>query len=212
MRDNIIVIYMSKLLKEQTLVIFKPDVIQRQIAGELISRFERKGFKIVGMKMTWPSKELMKKHYTDDPAYLTEVGEKAITNAKERGEEVKEHDPYKIGAMVRDWNVEYLSCGPVVALVLEGPHIIESVRKMVGGSNPLTADVGTIRSDYSPDSFVISNMQGRTTRTIIHASDSVENANREIPLWFKKDEIYNYETAIEKVLFDAGWSKSKLEK
>ncbi len=197
---------MQEILQERTLVIFKPDVLQRQIIGELITRFERKGFKIVGMKLIHPSKELVGKHYTDDPAYLKEVGEKGIASALARGEEVKETDPMKIGNQVRDWNIQYLACGPVLAMVLQAPNIVEAVRKMLGSSNPANADIGTIRADYSPDSFFLANMQGRTTRTLIHASDSVENAKREISLWFNNNEIYEYETAMEKVLFDAGWS------
>lgn len=197
---------MSNVLEERVLVIFKPDVLQRQIVGELLTRFERKGFKIVGMKLTLASKELVSKHYTDDPAYLREVGEKGIASALARGEEVKERDPMVIGNRVRDWNIMYLACGPVLAFVLQAPNVVEAVRKMTGSSNPANADVGTIRSDYSPDSFFLANMQGRTTRTLLHASDSPENAEREIALWFKDDELHKYETAMEKVLFDSGWS------
>lgn len=196
------------ITQEKTLVIFKPDVIQRQIVGELISKFERKGFKLVGMKLVWPTKKLAGQHYTDDVGYLTTVGKNTIKYAQERGEEVIEDDPFKMGSLVRDWNIEYLSCGPVIAIVFEGPHIIESVRKIIGSSNPVMADVGTIRADYSPDSFFLANSQGRTSRNIIHASDTKENAEREISLWFSKDEIHQYETAIEKVLFDTGWTQN----
>lgn len=194
------------MTKQQTLIIFKPDVIQRQITGELITRFERKGFKIVAMKMTWPTCELVGKHYTDDPAYIREVGEKAIVSAKERGEKIKSSDPMEIGNQVRQWNIDYLACGPVLCIVLEGANVVEGIRKIVGKSNPVLSDVGTIRADYTPDSFLLANLQGRTTRTMIHASDSPENANREISLWFKKGEIYEYETAVEKILYDSNWS------
>lgn len=194
------------MVNERTLVIFKPDVIQRQIIGEILSRFERKGFKIVGMKMIWPSEELVGEHYSADEAYLTEVGTKTIAFAKERGEKLSGETPLEIGQRVRRWNIEYLSCGPVLAVVLGGPNIVEAVRKMIGKSNPILADVGTIRSDYSPDSYFLADIQGRTTRTMLHASDSVENAKREIPLWFNDEELYSYETAMERVLYDAGWS------
>lgn len=198
---------LEKIMKyERTLVIFKPDVIQRQIMGEIIERFERKGFKIVGMKMIWPTAELIGKHYEDNQEYFKEVGDKTIKSARERGEKLFSNDPIEIGRRIRQWNMLYMSCGPVFAIVLEGPHIIEAVRKMLGSTNPLNADIGTIRSDYSPDSYFLANLQGRTTRTMVHASDSIESANREIPLWFKKSELYDYETAIEKVLFDVGWS------
>lgn len=194
------------MIKEKTLVIFKPDVIQRQIVGELLTRFEKKGFKLVAMKMVHPSCELVGKHYADDTEYMREVGEKAIDSAKERGEEVKSEDPVEIGRQIRQWNIDYLSCGPVLAIVLEGASVIEGVRKTIGKTNPLLADVGTIRADYTPDSYLLADMQGRTTRTLVHASDSPESAEREIKLWFKKTEIYEYETAIEKILYDVAWS------
>ena len=182
--------------------------MQRQIVGELLTRFERKGFKIVGMKLTHATKELVSKHYTDDPDYLRSIGEKGIASALARGEEILDKDPMKIGAQVRNWNIQYLACGPVIAMVLQAPTVVDSVRKMLGSTNPANADVGTIRADYSPDSFLLANMQGRTTRTLLHASDSPENANREIALWFNEDELHNYETAMEKVLFDTGWSNN----
>lgn len=197
------------MTSERTLVIFKPDVIQRQIVGELLTRFERKGFKIVGMKMTQPTLELAGKHYTDDEAYLIEVGEKTKAFAKERGEETFDLSDYEVGALVRKWNMEYLSCGPVIAIVIEGPNVVEGVRKMIGKSNPILADVGTIRADYTPDSYLLANTQGRTSRTMVHASDSPENGKREIALWFNEDEIFSYETAIEKILFDIGWSSKQ---
>lgn len=197
------------MIQEQTLVLFKPDVLQRQIVGELITRFERKGYKMVAMKIIQPTAEQVGEHYHADKEYLTSMGMKTINNAKEKGEDVSKMVPYEVGAQIRDWNVEYLTCGPVVAMVLQGPHIIEMVRKLVGITNPKQADIGTIRGDYSPDSYTLSDMQGRTTRTVIHASDSVESADREIPLWFEKDEIFEYEAAIEKILYDTGWTKGK---
>lgn len=195
------------MIDERTLIVFKPDVIQRQIVGELITRFERKGFKIVGMKMVHPTRELVGKHYEADEAYMTEVGEKTIAFAKERGEDVGDETALEIGQRVRLWNIEYLSCGPVIAAVVEGPNVIEGVRKIIGRSNPIVADVGTIRSDYTPDSYLLADIQGRTTRTMIHASDAPERASREISLWFDESEICKYETAIEKVLYDVGWSR-----
>jgi len=192
--------------KEQTLVIFKPDVVQRQIVGELITRFEKKGFKIVAMKLVHPNRELVGEHYEADEEYLKGVGNKSVESARERGEKIPTKTPLEIGNQIREWNIDYLSCGPVIAMVIEGAQVIESVRKMVGKTNPVLADVGTIRSDYTPDSYLLADVQGRTTRTLIHASDSIESASREIPLWFSTKEIFSYETAIEKILYDTGWS------
>jgi len=191
---------------ERTLVVFKPDIIQRQIVGEILQKFEKKGFKVVAMKMVHISKEFVGKHYIDDDEYHKSIGVKAIKAAEERGEKI-EKDPVEIGRQVRKWNIEYLSCGPVVAVVFEGHYVIESIRKMIGSTNPASADVGTVRADYTPDSYLLADMQGRTTRTMVHASDCRESAEREIALWFSEDEICEYETAIEKILYDVGWSK-----
>jgi len=196
------------MTKQRTLTVFKPDVIQRQIVGEILQRFERKGFKVVAMKMLVPSAELVGKHYSGDEAYLTDVGSKTIAFAKERGDNIPEGTPLELGQKIRQYNIDYLTCGPVIAMVLEGPNVIEAVRKIIGRSNPILADVGTIRSDYTTDSYFLADVQGRTTRTMFHASDSVEAANREIPLWFEVDEIVEYETAIEKILYDVGWSSN----
>lgn len=194
---------------EKSLVIFKPDVVERGIVGELIQRFEHKGIKIVAMKMAWPTMELVGKHYEDNEDYLRGVGKKAVKSAEKRGEKLG-IDPLEMGQKVRQWNMEYLACGPVLVMVLQSAHVIDSVRKLIGSTNPYDADVGTIRADYTVDSFQVADTANRTTRTIIHASDSVESANREISLWFSPEEIFDYEIAIEKILYDTNWSlKSK---
>lgn len=124
---------MLSLNKEKTLVIFKPDVVQRQIIGEILSRFERKGFKIVGMKMLIPSRELVGKHYEDKKEYLVEVGEKAKKGAELRGEDISGWDSLARGKRIRESNINYLTCGPVVAVVFQGFGVIAGVRKMQNG-------------------------------------------------------------------------------
>jgi nucleoside-diphosphate kinase len=192
--------------KEKSLLVFKPDVVQRQIVGQLIDRFERKGYKIVGMKMLIPSTELVGKHYEDEEAYLIETGEKAKKGAIARGEDISQWDSLARGKWIRESNINYLTCGPVIAIVLQGFGVIAGVRKMLGSTSPADGDVGTIRADYSLDCFALADEQGRVTRTMIHASDSVENAEREIGLWFNATEISEYETANEKIFYDSGWS------
>ena len=192
--------------KEKTLVIFKPHVIQRQVVGEIISRFERKGFKIVGMKMLIPSETLVGKHYSDDPEYLIETGNKAKKGAEERGEDTSNWNALERGKWIRESNIKYLTCGPVIATVFQGFEVIKGVRKMLGSTSPADGDVGTIRADFSLDSFALADEQNRVTRSMLHASDSVENAEREIGLWFNPTEISEYETAAEKIFYDAGWS------
>lgn len=194
--------------KERTLLIFKPDVVQRQIVGEIISRFEKKGYKIVGMKMVNATKEQVGEHYEGSEKYLTELGEKAKKGAEMRGEDISKWESLKVGNRIRDWNIEYLTCGPVICIVLEGFGVISGVRKMLGATSPADGDVGTIRADYSLDCYALADVQGRVTRTMIHASDSVESSTREIPIWFKKEELADYETANEKIFYDLGWSNN----
>lgn len=165
--------------KEKTLVVFKPDVVQRQIVGEIIQRFERKGFKIVAMKMLTPSRELVGKHYEDKKEYLIEVGEKAKKGAEARGEDVSNWDSLARGKWVRESNINYLTCGPVIAIVFQGFGVVTGVRKMLGSTSPADGDVGTIRADFSLDSFALADEQGRVTRSMLHASDSVKNAERD---------------------------------
>lgn len=189
---------------ERTLAIIKPDGIQRGLVGEIVGRFEKAGLKIVGMKLVWPDKKLVGEHYADDEDYLTGVGEKALVNAKEKGVEMKE-TALEIGQRVRESNIRYISTGPVLAFVLEGNTAVQSVRNMIGGTNPLTADIGTIRGGLTIDDFMQSDAESRSVRNLMHASGDVDEANREIPLWFEKSELFEYQTVMDKVLHDPSW-------
>jgi nucleoside-diphosphate kinase len=196
----------EKVLTERTLLLMKPDVLQRQIVGEILSRFERKGFKIIGMRMLNATKEQMAEHYVDDEAYLIETGEKAKKGAEKRGEDISDWNSLERGKIIRKNNILYLTCGPIVAIVLEGHGVVQGVRKLLGSTSPAEGDVGTIRDDYSFDTFVLADYVSRATRTMIHASDSVENAEREIKIWFRESELCSdYETVAEKIFFDHGW-------
>jgi len=129
---------------EQTLAVIKPDGVQRGLVGDIIQRFERAGLKIIGMKMLWVNDDLVARHYTDDEKYLMSVGQKAIDAARARGAEPTE-TALAIGQRVRASNVRYMTTGPVLAMVLQGNTAVQSVRNIIGGTNPLTADIGTIR-------------------------------------------------------------------
>lgn len=200
----------SEAMRERTLILVKPDVLQRQIVGEILNRFERKGFKIVGMKMLNATKEQVGEHYEDDEAYLIETGEKAKKGAEMRGEDVSKWNSLERGKIIRKNNILYLTCGPIIAMVLEGHGVISGVRKLLGSTSPAEGDVGTIRDDYSFDTYVLADYIARATRTMLHASDSVESAKREIKIWFKENELCsNYETVAEKIFFDYGWDHSE---
>lgn len=189
---------------EQTLVIIKPDGVQRGLVGDIIQRFEKAGLKIVGMKMVWPDEELVGKHYTGDEKYNTEVGEKALKNATEHGKEIS-GTPLEIGLRIRETNIKYLSTGPVLVMVLAGNTAIQTVRNIIGGTNPLTADIGTIRGDYTIDDFAQADKESRAVRNLMHASSEPEEAAREVALWFTNEELYDYQTVMDKVLHDPAW-------
>lgn len=193
---------------ERTLAVIKPDGVQRGLVGEIIHRFERAGLKMAGMKMVWVDKELVSKHYADDPSYLESVGNKAIEAAKERGEAVKA-TALEIGQRVRESNMRYVATGPVVVMVLEGNTAIRTVRNIIGGTNPLTADIGTIRGDLTIDDFTQADAESRSVRNLMHASGDASEAAREIALWFSDEDLHDYQTVMDKVLHDPNWDAGK---
>lgn len=183
---------------ERTLVLLKPDAVQRGIVGDIISRFEKVGLKIVAAKMVLADKALLGKHYPATKEMLERLGNNTLNSYKEMGlnadEQFTDTTPAVIGAQVRDWLVDFMISGPVFAMVLEGPHSIEIVRKIVGSTLPQKALPGTIRGDYSFDSSFLANSNNRPIRNLIHASGNEEEATTEIALWFTKEEIHTYDT------------------
>lgn len=190
------------LQKERTLVIIKPDGIQRMLVGEMIRRFERIGLKLTAMKLMSPTKALVEKHYTLDPEWLRLAGEKSIKNAKEKGHPVLSEKPIDVGKAVLKSLVTYITSGPVIAMVWEGAHAVTIVRKLVGGTEPLSSDVGTIRGDFVLDSYQMSNADSRAIRNLIHASGATKEAEDEIAHWFTSSEIIDYTLIQEKILYE----------
>ncbi len=196
---------LHELRRERTLVLLKPDAVKRQIVGELISRFERKGLKLCGMKMVIPTEKLAGQHYTDSEEWLKDNGERTYNSYLEKGIEPP-MSARDLALNTRRKLMRGLTAGPLVAIVLQGAHVIEIVRKMRGATSPQVADVGTIGFDYSVDSYELADAGDWPIRNIIHASDSAENAEREINIWFKKDEVLDYTSAIEHILYSKEWS------
>ncbi len=153
---------------ERTFVMIKPDAVQRGLVGRIIQRFEDVGLKIVAMKMVWADEELAKKHYDEDIE-------------RRRGKKVRQ---FLVDFLVKE--------GPVVAMVLEGLHAVELVRKLAGETEPRKAQPGTIRGDFAHVSFAAADAQDKVVKNIIHASSSVEDAKKEIDLWFRPEEIHSY--------------------
>lgn len=187
---------------ERTLVVVKPDGIQRSLIGEIIKRYERSGLKLVGIKMLVPTPEFVEAHYTLDPEWRVKTGLKTIESYKKNGKTPPSEDPLKITAVILANLKKYLSRGPVVAMVWQGMHAAGIVRKITGGTEPLTSGMGTIRGDYTIDSYVVSDVDGRAVRNLVHASGSPEEAEQEIPHWFKKDEIIDYRLINEAMIYD----------
>ena len=191
---------------ERSLVLLKPDTVQRALIGEIISRFERKGLKIVAMKMVWPSKDQATRHYDQPEHAMVALGEKTLAAYKEKGIELHK-EPIEIAKDIQKKLVHYMVGGPIVAMVIEGAHAIAHVRKIRGGTNPLSADVGSITADYTVDSYFIADEDARAVRNLVHASGSVEEAENEIKIWFAENEIMNYDLAIEKILYSQEWEE-----
>lgn len=184
---------------ERTLVIIKPDALQRGLLGEIVSRFEKVGLKVIGAKMLIAPKELANKHYPlERKEFINGMGEKTLQNYKDQGldpiKEIGSDDPEVIGNKVQGWLVEFITSAPVFAFVLEGPHAIEVVRKITGFTLPSMANPGTIRGDFSFDSSAYANTGNRPIRNLIHASGDIKEAEFEVNLWFNKDELFEYKT------------------
>ncbi|MBR9683739.1 nucleoside-diphosphate kinase [Candidatus Woesearchaeota archaeon] len=158
---------------ERTLILLKPDAVQRSICGEVISRFERAGLKIVGMKMFWADRDFAKQHYA-------------------------EHVEKKFYPGLEDMIV----MGPVIAMALEGVEAIALVRKMCGATDPKSAAPGTIRGDYAQVSYEHADEKGIGVKNVIHASANPEDAKKEVALWFDDKELHSYKTVQEVHVFE----------
>lgn len=195
---------LEELRHERSLVLIKPDAVARHLVGELISRFERKGIKLAAMKLLWPTEEQTGEHYVATDEWLEDTGGKTYQGYMDKGI-TPPMGPRELAMVVREKLMDALTAGPVVAIVLEGAHVIEVVRKMRGATSPLKAEVGTIGFDYTLESYQVSDAGGWAIKNIIHASDSPENAAREIAIWFKPEEVVDYETVITEVAYTKKW-------
>ena len=190
--------------KERSFVIVKPDGVQRSLVGEIIKRFERTGLKIVALKLAMADEETLWKLYSKDDAWFLKKGAGIVAIRKERGMPV-DREAIEYGKDIIRVLVQYLTAGPVVMLVLEGNEAVAVVKKIVGETEPATSDVGTIRGDLTTDSYAISNIDGRAVRNLVHCSDAPEEAEREIKLWLKDDEVLSYRLMQEQILYDVNW-------
>ena len=187
--------------KERTFVIIKPDGVQRSLVGEIIRRFERTGLKVVALKMFVADEVRLWKHYNKDDAWYAAKGEKTVQNRSAAGLPV-DKPAIEYGKDIIRALVTFMSCGPVIAMVWEGNQAVNIVKKIVGDTQPLTSDVGTIRGDFTVDSYELSNVSERAVRNLIHCSDQPAEAKRETAIWFNENEILNYRQIQEQILYD----------
>lgn len=186
---------------ERTFVILKPDAIQRSLVGEIIQRLERTGLKFVAVKMLIATRDQAKAHYGKDDAWCTKVGQRTVDQLAGEGKKA-EKTALEYGRDVLNGLFDFLTCSPVVIMALEGNQAVGVVKKIVGGTEPLTSDVGTIRGDLTTDSYSLTNMDGRPLRNLVHCSDSVKEANREIATWFRPEDLLAYKHINERMLYD----------
>ena len=188
--------------KEKTLVIVKPDGVQRSLIGVIIKRYEQVGLKLVGLKFMVPAAKMVAGHYTLDPDWKRAVGQRSIEGYKKKGITPLSEDPVEFGEYILGVLTRYFTSGPIVLMVWQGAHAVDIVRKITGGTEPLSSDMGTIRGDYVLDSYQMADGDKRAIRNLIHASGSLEEAKKEIAHWFHKDELIHYRLVQEQILYD----------
>lgn len=176
---------------ERTLILAKHDGVQRGLIGEVIKRFEQRGLKLAGLKMLQPTKEMAEEHYRLTPSWIQKIGENTRKGFEMRGVKVKESNE-EIAKRVHGWLKGYLTEGPIVAMLFEGYHAIEIGRKILGPAEARSAPVGTIRGDFSVDSYDLGDLKKRPVRNMVHASGNKEEAENEIKIYFQEGEVFDY--------------------
>lgn len=191
--------------QETTLLLVKPDGVKRGLTGEIIRRIELRGLKIVGLAMITPSRDELDRHYPKDDAWLSRVGQKTLSTYEKYGYDAKKElgttDALEIGKEVRGWLLDFMTSGPIVKVAVQGIHAVDMVRKLVGATMPSAAEMGTIRGDFSVDSAAAANRDKRSVHNLAHASELIEEAKKELMLWFQENEIHDYKRAEEDIMF-----------
>lgn len=187
---------MKHLKEEQTFVLLKPDAVQKGLIGEIIKRFEQRDLKIVALEMFQPTIEQIDNHYPKDEAWITRLGEKSISTYTKYGIDpiplVGSADPAKIGPLVRNWVINYMSSAPLVRMIVQGLHAVDIVKKITGPTLPYVAEMGTIRGDFSIDSPALANSEKRAVMNLVHASETSQEAEHEIKYWFGSHKVLQY--------------------
>lgn len=188
-------------IKERSLVIIKPDGVQRSLIGEIIRRIERTGLKFTAMKLTVLEEKKLWEHYNKNDEWFEKKGGNILKEIEAKGLPV-EKSAIEYGKDILRHLIAFMTSGPVIAMVVEGNQATGIVSKIVGGTEPLSSDIGTIRGDLTIDSYALAGIDGRAVRNLVHCSESPEEAAREIKLWFKEDEILKYSLIQDRILYD----------
>jgi len=191
---------------QRTFAMIKPDGVMRGLIGEIIHRIEKAGLKIVAMKMLVPDEKRIRDHYpTSDEKWIARLGSKAKSGLDGTGLVAKEvygtDDDRELGEHALEGLIQYMQSGPVVAMVVEGLQAIDMVRKIAGATLPVKADMGTVRGDFSVDSPVVANVEGRSIHNLMHASENPGEAEHEIKLWFGGETICDYSLGNDEVMY-----------
>jgi len=196
---------MQDLKEEKTVLLIKPDGVKRGLIGEIISRVEKRGLKVIALNMIWATKEQIDGHYPKDEKWIIRLGDKTKETYEKYGFDTKKElgttDSKKIGEMVRSWLIDFMTSGPLVKMIVKGVHAIDMVRKLCGNTMPALAEMGTIRGDFSVDSAAAANRAKRSVHNIVHASESPKEAEHEINFWFSPEEIHDYKRAEDDIMF-----------
>jgi nucleoside-diphosphate kinase len=183
--------------EERTYLMIKPDGVRKGLIGEIIKRIEQRDLKVVALEMHQPTEAEMNDHYPQDEAWVTRLGQKTMATYTRYGydpiTEMGTESELEAGQQVRGWLVSYMCSAPIVKVVVQGVHAVDMVRKIVGQTLPYLAEMGTIRGDYSCDSPIVANKEKRAVMNLVHASDTADEAEREIKHWFGDRLIKNYQ-------------------
>lgn len=199
---------LQKMLSERTLVLIKPDAVKRGLIGTICQRFEQTGLKIIACKMVFPNRKQLDGHFPKSEDWILGMGEKTLETYREyQIDPVKIlgiADPLAIGQKIKEWNYRYLMLGPVIVMVLEGIHAVDTTRKLIGHTLPYKAASGTIRGDFSINAPDLANVVGSACKNLVHAAGTIEEAEQEIANWFNPIELVTWQRTDEFLHFVQG--------
>ncbi|HEV7121314.1 MAG TPA: nucleoside-diphosphate kinase [Candidatus Paceibacterota bacterium] len=186
---------------ERTFVIIKPDGVQRSLIGEITKRFERTGLKLVGLKLVLAEEAKLWKHYDKDDAWFLRKGTQVAKDREAAGLSA-EKEPIEYGKDIIRALIKFMTAGPVIMMVWQGNQAAAVIKKIVGETEPSISDVGTIRGDFTSESIALCAIDDRAVRNLVHCSESAEEGEKEIALWFTPEEVINYRHIQEEILYD----------